>query len=70
MKIEVGQIWVDESMKYRTVVYCDGKKIKYTVGKSSFIFDIHLVTFMLWTRDWTLKNKPVMNINKKALKDI
>ena len=70
MKIEVGQIWVDESMKYRTVVYCDGKNIKYKVGKSAFIFDVSLVTFMLWASDWTLKNKPVMNINKKALKDI
>lgn len=70
MKIEVGQIWVDNSMQYRTVVYCDDKNIKYTVGKSAFIFDVHLVTFMRWTSDWTLKNKPVMNINKKALEDL
>ena len=70
MKIEVGQIWVDTSMKSRTVVYCDDEKIKYKVGTSAFLFDVYLVTFMRWASDWELKNKPVMKINKKVLKDI
>ena len=70
MKIEVGQIWVDKSMQYRTVVCCDGKTIHYKVGTAALVFDVSLVTFMLWASDWTLKNKPVMKINKKALKDI
>ena len=69
---KVGQIWVDNSMQSRTVVWCDDKQIKYKVGKSAFIFHAPLVTFMRWAayRDWELKNKPVMKINKKVLKDI